>query len=276
VVATGHLAGLLQLPNRPPLAASGPPVVLVPGRYANALSGGRVAVEFDGRIEPGESANVAATFGPPTTRPILLTTPLSGWFTCAAERGTGIAVLFELVSRLAAEHSLLVVGTSAHELFVNRAPAPKAGQEFGVRAYLAGLDVEPALVVHLGANVALAAREGDTGRLALAPGLKDPDALAPSGRGLFARFDDDSFEQVLAEFAPVDLPAIRNPPQFPGEGELWAAATQAPMISFVGATPFFHTPQDTKENTTNPQALLAVADAITHAVRTFLTATDMP
>jgi hypothetical protein len=46
------------------------------------------------------------------------------------------------------------------------------------------------------------------------------------------------------------------------------------MLSFVGTTPFFHTPQDTPANTTRPAALAAAAEALGNAVSVFLT--DQP
>ena len=50
---------------------------------------------------------------------IVVTTPLSGWFTCAGERGPGVA-LFLGLARWAAErsgdHSLMFLGNTGHEL----------------------------------------------------------------------------------------------------------------------------------------------------------------
>jgi hypothetical protein len=267
VVATEHPLGLLQLPNRPPVAGSKLPVVLVPGGQTDVLRGGRVRVEFDARVEQGASANVVARFGDTSGRPILLATPLSGWFTCAAERGTGIAVLLDVARRISAERPVLVVGTSAHEFLVEDARAD-AGRPWGLHAYLAGLDVDPALVVHCGANVALAAPAEDEG-LTLAPGLSQPAGIGDTGRGLFARFHDPSLEQILQPFDRLGMTPIVNPAQLHGEGGLWAAATSAPMVSFVGISPYFHTPQDTPDRTTSPDALAQVADAIVASLDAF-------
>jgi len=260
VIATEHPAGELQVPNRHPVLGSGLPVVLVPGREADALRTGPVRVDFGGRIVPGESANVVAAFGRTSARPVVLATPLSGWFTCAAERATGIAVLLGLVERLAGAHPLLVVGASAHELL----------HHVGLQAYLAGFDVDAALIVHLGANLAVAVRDPDSGALALAPGIAHSGAIAPAGRAAFARMDADAFRSVADALAGADLHPVLDPPQFLGEGAVWASASPAPLLSFVGVSPLFHTPADTPPNATCPDGLAIVSGAVGDAVEAFL------
>lgn len=248
VIATEHPLGELQLPNRFPRIGSGLPVALVAGREAEALSGGRVAVSLRGRIVPGESANVVAAFGD-GPRPVVLATPLSGWFTCAAERGTGIAVLLGLVAGLidlAPGRPLVVVGTSGHELLPH----------VGVAAVLPTLDLDPALIVHLGANVAIAAPDPSTGEMALAP-----------GRAVFARLDPSRVTPVTDALAPTGLAPVVDPPRWLGEGAPWADAhAAAPLLSFVGASPVFHTPADVPESTTCAAALAAVTTAIGDAI----------
>jgi hypothetical protein len=44
------------------------------------------------------------------------------------------------------------------------------------------------------------------------------------------------------------------------------------MLSFVGTTPHFHTPEDTPENITSPAALAAAAEILGKAVGGFLAA----
>ena len=64
--------------------------------------------EFAGRCDtsPGSSGNVVAFVGASgaarvgqavEVAPLMITTPLSGWFRCAGERGPGIAILLALV-----------------------------------------------------------------------------------------------------------------------------------------------------------------------------------
>jgi hypothetical protein len=47
----------------------------------------------------------------------VISTPLTGWFTCGAERGPGIAVLLRLAEVLATSpRPVLVIGTGSHEI----------------------------------------------------------------------------------------------------------------------------------------------------------------
>ncbi len=262
VVATDHPLGELAMPNRRPVLGSGLPVALVAGRHHEQLADGNVAVDLAARIVPGESENIVARFGADDDRvaPVVLATPLSGWFTCAGERASGIAVLLGLVDRLRETHPLVVVGASGHELL------PHLGLDIMLRG-AAGEAIarHAAVVVHLGANVAVAVRHETTGELALAPGLV-PSVPAPAGRGVMARFGGGD-PRVLAEaLAPADLRPMLDPPGFLGEGALWAAATDASLMSFVGTSPWFHTPGDVPENTISAAGLTTVADAIGAAI----------
>ena len=77
---TAHPEGSLVGINRVIGGGSGFPTVLVAGREQDRLTGARVHLELDARLVPGETTNVVAAndlAGPP----LLLTTPLTGWFT---------------------------------------------------------------------------------------------------------------------------------------------------------------------------------------------------
>jgi hypothetical protein len=76
VIATTNPVGKLQVPNRYPKLGSGMPVVMVPGRYGDALKSGKVHVSFSGRITSGHSENVLARFGDTSGKPIVIATPL--------------------------------------------------------------------------------------------------------------------------------------------------------------------------------------------------------
>ena len=56
---------------------------------------------------------------------VLITTPLTGWFGCAGEQGTGVAVLLDLVERFA-DRPLLVLATGGHELDISRCASGSA------------------------------------------------------------------------------------------------------------------------------------------------------
>jgi hypothetical protein len=120
-LATEHPAGFLTVKNR--RAARTVPTLdqatlQVPGCFV-----GReqeiVAEIFGAHISEGSSANVLHTYDClPKDVQVLIATPLSGWFHCASERGTGIAIARWLARQLADRgHRVGFLGTSGHELF---------------------------------------------------------------------------------------------------------------------------------------------------------------
>lgn len=124
----------LESPSGEPVAQNAPaphnqtphriPALIVAHKHAESLmraarEGALASLSIRGRDVPNaESSNVAAKLirG---DKWIVVTTPLSGWFTCAGERGPGVA-LFLGLARWAAEregtHSLLFLGNTGHEL----------------------------------------------------------------------------------------------------------------------------------------------------------------
>jgi pimeloyl-ACP methyl ester carboxylesterase len=261
VIATENPFGLLQTPNREPKIASGLPTVLVPGSAAAALRSGKVHLRYSAKIVKGESANVLATFGDTSKKPIVIATPLSGWFTCAAERGTGIAIALGLAQRLAPNHPVTVVGASGHEIL----------HHIGLEAFLERNKLDPAIVIHLGANVALGTKDPKTGQIRLAPGIDDPAKLQSAGRTLFVRMRPQTFATLRPVLAEADLTAILNPPKWNGEGELWAGAVKSPLMSFTGIGPLFHTPGDVPDEVTGPMLLNTVYLALGKAIDVFMT-----
>jgi hypothetical protein len=97
--------------------------------------------------------NLIATAGPPGSAGLVLSTPKSGWFNCAAERGPGVSAflaLAEWAARALPRHPKTLIATSGHEfenhgaqLFLDeRAPRPDRvrlwvhlGAGFGARDY---------------------------------------------------------------------------------------------------------------------------------------------
>ena len=156
VVATRSPSGGLVAPNRSPAqSGSGLPALLVAGALAERLRTASVRARVAARIVRGRTSNVIGRVGAgPDRDRILLTTPLSGWFRCGGERGTGIAVMLAVAERLAAEGvPILVNGNSGHELvdlgahrFAETKPAARA-------------------VFHFGAGVAAGEYDGDDLRL---------------------------------------------------------------------------------------------------------------
>ena len=98
--------------NRKPELASGLPTLLVPGLLSGQLANAHIELELDARIEAGQSRNTIGHFGNTNQPPIVVTTPLSGWFSCAGERGTGIAVALSVAQSLGELAPVMLVATS--------------------------------------------------------------------------------------------------------------------------------------------------------------------
>ncbi len=126
VLATVGAIDAVITPNRAPGSPAGPPTVLVaPSSVAfvsasSTSPAARVRIRGRAAVVDGSSANVIGWRGPASPAPVVLTTPLSGWFGCAAERGTGIAVLLHLLDRLPDDIAVLALGTTGHELVLAR------------------------------------------------------------------------------------------------------------------------------------------------------------
>jgi hypothetical protein len=217
------------------------PTLLVSGRELEALANGEVHAVMSAKRVPAQSPNVIARFGRDAS-PLLITTPLTGWFTCAGERGSGIAVAIELAAMLAQDEAVTVIGTTGHEL-----------ENFGLRRQLeSGLGFTPRAVVHIGASLAAGSRAAD-GKLEPSP-FRFAAATRPMVEG-------SDLHQALhaGGFAAA--------PRMLGEGAEWAKALgpDVPLLSFSGTFQHFHTPADLPEASTAPallaQAFTAVRDA---------------
>ena len=238
LLATQSPSGRLLVPNRSPAqSGSGLAALLVAGECADRLRTASVRARLSARIVPGRTSNIIGRLGAGADRDrLLLTTPLSGWFRCAGERGTGIAVMLAVAERLAADGvPLLINGNSGHELvdvgahrFAETKPAARA-------------------IFHFGASVAAGERDGDDLRLtdglrirAWAPGAdaRLADAVAPLGK-IPVMIDDASHAR---------------PDSWVGEARAWCTLDR-PLISMAGGFPLFHTPEDVPERATSPALL---------------------
>lgn len=253
LLATEHPNGELVGVNRNDLALRWHrPVVLCAGRDLERLRQGPMRVRVSGRHENAVATNLIArnrTAGQ-ASAPLVLTTPLNGWFTCAGERGTGIAVLLDLVERLV-DLPLLVLATTGHEVGY-----------FGVRQLLPQLTEPLAAIVHVGASVAVLEEPTDTGDRADA---SEQPAFA-STRVALTSLDDAAAAPIGAALAAVGLHTTANAPGWLGEGTV-LCDLDAPLLSITGAGVDFHTPADTPDRATSAAALTAVADAFEEAAR---------
>ena len=190
---------------------------------------------------------------------VVVSTPKTGWFHCAGERATGIAVFLDLAQWIVTrtDADLCFVAFAGHEL--NWA---------GARAFQADAAPPPDRTrawLHIGANVAmrpLVVKDG-----AVVPVTAPSNQIVPQRR---VTANPAVLAQAGAAFtAAADYgPAQPLAPDNAG-GELSVFRADYPMLAgIVGANPIFHTRLDRAPIVTTPEALATVSAAC----RTFLSA----
>ena len=257
VLATrGGNEGLTAL-NRSPREPGDMPVCLVAGRDLERLRTGAPNVHFDASIAPGEAMTVCGRFGnwQSSKPPLIITTPISGWFRCAGERGTGIALALSVAREIAESVPVLLVVPSGHELGY-----------LGARHFAADYHGRPRAVLHLGSCMAalgaipVSRQAGAIGNFIAVSHLPEPVGSAVA--------------VLLKEIGvtPDVPPEPLNPCHWVGESEIWAPRGW-PMLSMAGDTPTFHTPQDVVETATSPE-LIERVERVVKAVAGQLAALD--
>jgi len=232
------------------------PAIQVPTRYESLLAtaaehGSEVSLLSDGRTEPQvEARNVFGRLYRGKNL-IVISTPKSGWFTCAGERGPGVALFLALarwVSQHQSQTSYLFDSNTGHEI-----------GGLGVRCFIEELAPKPDQVlawIHLGANIATWEWE------------ESPTGLQKYTRPENYRIVCDSPDLLpLINNAFADLPGLQ-PVVGRGIGEM-RLMIQTGYHGFGfngGAYRFFHTPADVPEKATAPELLEPVALALTRAL----------
>ncbi|HZM91541.1 MAG TPA: hypothetical protein VFF31_33780 [Blastocatellia bacterium] len=226
------------------------PVILVgqrdePALIAAAKSATRTSLLLDGQDDSGASAkNVIARVNQGKDL-IVVSTPQSGWFRCAGERGPGIAMFLGLArwaSKRPTGASFLFVSTSGHEL-----------GGLGMQVFLKDLAPSPERVLcwlHLGAGIATYLWEETAAGLKR---LREPD----SKRLLMSR--PDLVPLLTSTFAGIPglTPTIDRAV---GEYEFMLKAGYR-VFGIAAGHRFHHTPADSPE-TTGPEILEPVAHSI--------------
>lgn len=210
------------------------PVVLVAEDNLNAIQNIGADIFFTGSVGKGVAKNVIARFpGPTGARRVVVTTPISGWFRCAGERGCGVAVAIFLSKRLSKSFAVDLLLTSGHEL-------GSRGGYFLAESYAS----EPECVIHLGSCIAnfdakmtciCSADSVTVGRIA----------------GALKRLD-------IKPTIPSDHANAEN---WVGESACWASK-KWPMLSIAGLAPHFHACGDLPEAVTTPGLLATAIDVI--------------
>ena len=242
VLATRHPDGSLVAANRTIGDRGGIPTVLVAGRDHDRLRAARsVRLRMHARRQPATTENLTAR-NDVDGIPLLLTTPLTRWFRCSGERGTGIAVLLDLVERFA-DHPLLVLATGGHEL-----------DYLGVRRWVADDPPPVAAIAHIGASVACDASDRTGRRRLVTTRIARTDVGGPTADAMGAALATAAyrFEASTASWG--------------GESEV-LCELGAPMLSVTGAGAAFHTPEDVTADVTSPASLALASAALGDAVQ---------
>lgn len=205
------------------------PAVLIAGSDRERVRA-RCVVNFTASIAKDRSSNVIARFPRAVAgrRSAIVTTPLTGWFSCAGERGCGIAVALHVASELSRYLPVTLLATTGHEIgFIG-------GYELG-RSF----DEDPEFIVHIGACIANRTTE-----------------LTAVCSAELARA-----ESISATLAPIGV--RMRVPERPGDPHYWIGESKCwafrnrPMLSIAGLAPQFHTRGDLAERTTSPALLEA-------------------
>ena len=186
---------------------------------------------------------------------VVLTTPYSGWFHSAAERGPGIAIFLRLADwlyRHDRRHNLLIAATSGHEF-----------ENSGARLLLSEMAPRPEdtkLWLHLGAGLAAwdhHATENGLKQAGRPDGFRrimaSPD-FAKLGQPHFS--GQDGFDPVL----------IAGSEEAHGELREVLGAGYSSVIGGFGGHQYHHTPQD-HPHMTDESLLQPVADAFERTLR---------
>ncbi len=242
--------------NRNPDDALNFPICLAPGHALARLKSSALQVRFAAKVADSTSDNLVATLGDPTDPrpPLVITTPTTGWFVCAGERGSGIALALSVSAAVSEDHPVLLALTSGHELGF-----------LGGRRFVEQFNRPITGVLHVGSCVAdKAALDGKNG------------TFREGAVGAVARLDDTGFQEIAGMLRPLGI-ATRHPerPRDPacwvGESELWAGRDM-PMLSVAGTSTTFHTPEDTFETAADGRLLDRVTVQITSCASLLLKA----
>ena len=148
---TGEAIALNAPAGAPPFGV--PTLVLAPKDAGPVLAAARegqtARLVIDGEAGQRPAFNLIGRIDRGKGRTVVLSTPRSGWFTCAGERGPGVALWLALLPWMAKRlknHDIVVITASGHEY-----------ENLGAEAFLHREAPEPkrtALWVHLGAGIA--------------------------------------------------------------------------------------------------------------------------
>jgi len=250
VITRGGRPGLCPSNAESFLQPFGPPVLQVSSEDAGTLTdlaraGSEVTLIAQVNRAPAEAFNVLANIqgADRALPPLVIMTPRSGWWTCASERGGGIACWLELIRAMHGmkpARDVLFVASSGHEL----------GQR-GIEVYA---ERRPDLIqrsrawIHFGANIGAAQNPGNT-----------------------IQASDDEMESLLAErMRAAGITINRKVPRgtVPGGEAGVVHRGGGRYMSIIGASALFHNPADHGPDAINPAAIARFAEVFTSIAKT--------
>jgi hypothetical protein len=177
--------------------------------------------------------------------PLIVMTPRSGWYSCASERGGGIACWLELMRTLRGQQpvrDVLFVASSGHEL-----------GHLGIDEFVArrpGIVPQSVGWIHLGANIGAAVLPAMTVQVSDdSPERRHSTPVIGSGNTIQA--SDDEFEAVLSRaMTSEDLGIARRNPRgtVPGGEAETVHRSGGRYLSVIGSNALFHNPADRGPN----------------------------
>ncbi len=207
--------------------------------------GSEATLVADGARAEASARNVVACVPgtDPDAAPVVLMTPKSGWYACAAERGGGIAIWLDVAGRIAAapgRRPLKLIASSGHEL-----------HHLGLDHYIGQLGTAVRDVhawMHLGASIG-----------------------ARNGSPRYAASDEELFGVATEALGAQGLDRRAFPVGNAGFGEARnIGEINGRFVSLLGGHPYFHSPQDTYDRCVDPESLARHTDAVERIVRRML------
>ena len=235
------------------------PVMVVAGKARTAFeramtSGAPVTLDVAGHYDHDvASRNIVGRFSAGKGPAIVVSTPMTGWYSCVCERGPGIANFLALARTIAAEKlpgDFIFVATAGHEI-------GHGGMEVFLKRG-APLPQDTLAWAHFGASNACfawtAGPEGFVTERQVDDALRYL-VLSPSAAPLVG----ETFAAIGATHLVAEKQAV-------GELRDVQAAGYPNFFGMAGLHRFFHTPADDL-GTTSPEILEPVARAFANAVR---------
>ena len=219
-----------------------------PGLVKAARAGENAVFTVDADRESAIAKNVVATLPgeDPDAAPVAIMTPRSGWFTCASERGGGVAIWLGLAAAISAmpdqRRTVHMVASSGHEI-----------NHYGLQSFLkarSGLETRALAWLHLGALIGSRATSVKIEPSDQKLGALAKSAFESSGAERWMMWDQRGGEaENIAEAGGRDV-SLRGGP-----------------ADIEGGDPFFHSPNDSIDRATDIELVAASGRACLEMVQ---------